>query len=106
MDHTQVAEALAETCYRLGCRGITPLEWSPMHLLGELDETRMMEAYLKRGTNEWNDARDAKQEKVGQGTADPQAMGRGRTCYDGTENRDETYHLPQSTSGDGHCRMG
>eukprot|EP00965_Chrysotila_dentata_P121021 4002973-Pleurochrysis_carterae.AAC.2 len=47
MDHTQVAEALAETCYRLGCRGIPPLEWSPKHLLGELDETRMMEAYLK-----------------------------------------------------------
>eukprot|EP00965_Chrysotila_dentata_P111066 3670806-Pleurochrysis_carterae.AAC.1 len=46
-DHTQVAEALAETCYRLGCRGISPLEWSPMHLVGELDETRMMEAYLK-----------------------------------------------------------
>eukprot|EP00965_Chrysotila_dentata_P173596 5731105-Pleurochrysis_carterae.AAC.2 len=47
MDHMQVAEALAETCYRLGCRGKSPLEWSPMHLLEELDETRMMEAYLK-----------------------------------------------------------
>eukprot|EP00965_Chrysotila_dentata_P011612 379970-Pleurochrysis_carterae.AAC.1 len=47
MDHTQVAEALAETCYRLGCRGIPLLEWSPTHLRGELDETRMMEAYLK-----------------------------------------------------------
>eukprot|EP00965_Chrysotila_dentata_P187422 6172125-Pleurochrysis_carterae.AAC.1 len=46
-DHTQVAEALAETCYRLGCRGISPLVWRPTHLLGELDETRMMEAYLK-----------------------------------------------------------
>eukprot|EP00965_Chrysotila_dentata_P118054 3902043-Pleurochrysis_carterae.AAC.1 len=47
MDHTQVAEALAEACYRLGCRGIPPLEWSPTHLLGGLHETRMMEAYLK-----------------------------------------------------------
>eukprot|EP00965_Chrysotila_dentata_P197476 6178208-Pleurochrysis_carterae.AAC.1 len=47
MDHIQVAEALAETCYGLGCRGIPPLEWSPTHLLEELDETRMMEAYLK-----------------------------------------------------------
>eukprot|EP00965_Chrysotila_dentata_P115641 3821710-Pleurochrysis_carterae.AAC.5 len=47
MDHIQVAEALAETCYRLGCRGMTPLEWSPTHLLEELDETRMMEAYIK-----------------------------------------------------------
>eukprot|EP00965_Chrysotila_dentata_P164363 5427628-Pleurochrysis_carterae.AAC.1 len=47
MNHTQVAEALAETCCRLGCRGISPLEWSPTHLLEELDETRMMEAYLK-----------------------------------------------------------
>eukprot|EP00965_Chrysotila_dentata_P131537 4348219-Pleurochrysis_carterae.AAC.1 len=47
MDHTQVAEAEAETCYRLGCRGTPPLEWSPTHFLGELDEMRMMEAYLK-----------------------------------------------------------
>eukprot|EP00965_Chrysotila_dentata_P176281 5820634-Pleurochrysis_carterae.AAC.1 len=47
MDHIQVAEALAETCYRLGCRGKSPLEWSPVHLLEELDDTRMMEAYLK-----------------------------------------------------------
>eukprot|EP00965_Chrysotila_dentata_P249598 6208978-Pleurochrysis_carterae.AAC.3 len=47
MDHLNVAEALAETCYRLGCRGVTPLEWSPIHLLEELDETRMMEAYIK-----------------------------------------------------------
>eukprot|EP00965_Chrysotila_dentata_P126587 4185544-Pleurochrysis_carterae.AAC.1 len=38
-DHTQVAEARAETCYRLGCRGKSPLEWNPTHLLGELDET-------------------------------------------------------------------
>eukprot|EP00965_Chrysotila_dentata_P038543 1280292-Pleurochrysis_carterae.AAC.2 len=38
-DHTYVAEALAKTCYRLGCRGKSPLEWSPTHLLGELDET-------------------------------------------------------------------
>eukprot|EP00965_Chrysotila_dentata_P147954 4884016-Pleurochrysis_carterae.AAC.1 len=29
MDHTHVAEALAETCYKLGCRGMSPLEWSP-----------------------------------------------------------------------------
>eukprot|EP00965_Chrysotila_dentata_P081853 2701629-Pleurochrysis_carterae.AAC.1 len=42
-----VAEALAETCYRLGCRGKSPLKWSPKHLLEELDETRMMEAYDK-----------------------------------------------------------
>eukprot|EP00965_Chrysotila_dentata_P061133 2025399-Pleurochrysis_carterae.AAC.1 len=47
MDHIQVAEALAETCYRLGCRGKSPLEWNPRHLLEELDETRVMEAYLK-----------------------------------------------------------
>eukprot|EP00965_Chrysotila_dentata_P097857 3235405-Pleurochrysis_carterae.AAC.2 len=47
MDHIHVAEALAETCYRLGCRGKSPLEWNPTHLLEELDDTRMMEAYLK-----------------------------------------------------------
>eukprot|EP00965_Chrysotila_dentata_P080030 2639742-Pleurochrysis_carterae.AAC.1 len=47
MDHANVAEALAETCYKLGCRGRSPLEWSPRHLLEELDETRMMEAYIK-----------------------------------------------------------
>eukprot|EP00965_Chrysotila_dentata_P218291 6190504-Pleurochrysis_carterae.AAC.4 len=47
MDHMNVAEALAETCYKLGCRGKTPLEWSPTHLLEELDKTRMMEAYIK-----------------------------------------------------------
>eukprot|EP00965_Chrysotila_dentata_P203154 6181547-Pleurochrysis_carterae.AAC.2 len=47
MDHIHVAESLAETCYRLGCRGVIPLEWSPTHLLEELDETRMMEAYIK-----------------------------------------------------------
>eukprot|EP00965_Chrysotila_dentata_P206855 6183782-Pleurochrysis_carterae.AAC.2 len=47
MDHTHVAEALAETCYKLGCRGQSPLEWNPRHLFGELDETRMMEAYIK-----------------------------------------------------------
>eukprot|EP00965_Chrysotila_dentata_P140091 4631370-Pleurochrysis_carterae.AAC.1 len=47
MDHAHVTEALAETCYRLGCRGESPLEWNPIHLLEELDETRMMEAYLK-----------------------------------------------------------
>eukprot|EP00965_Chrysotila_dentata_P051818 1720295-Pleurochrysis_carterae.AAC.1 len=46
MDHLNVAESLAEICYRLGCRGVTPLEWSPTHLLEELDETRMMEAYI------------------------------------------------------------
>eukprot|EP00965_Chrysotila_dentata_P140387 4641114-Pleurochrysis_carterae.AAC.3 len=47
MDHLNVAEALAETCYRLGCSGRSPLEWSPIHFLEELDETRMMEAYIK-----------------------------------------------------------
>eukprot|EP00965_Chrysotila_dentata_P135854 4491019-Pleurochrysis_carterae.AAC.1 len=47
MDHINVAEALAETCYRLGCRGSSPLEWSPKHLLEELDETRMLEAFIK-----------------------------------------------------------
>eukprot|EP00965_Chrysotila_dentata_P046330 1539877-Pleurochrysis_carterae.AAC.1 len=40
MDHLNVAEALAETCYRLGCRGVTPIEWSPTHLLE-------VEAYIK-----------------------------------------------------------
>eukprot|EP00965_Chrysotila_dentata_P106126 3505328-Pleurochrysis_carterae.AAC.1 len=47
MDHIHVTEAQAETCYKLGCRGKSPLEWNPTHLLEELDETRMMEAYLK-----------------------------------------------------------
>eukprot|EP00965_Chrysotila_dentata_P203536 6181786-Pleurochrysis_carterae.AAC.1 len=42
-----MAEALAETCYRLGYRGRSPLEWSPTHLVEQLDETRMMEAYIK-----------------------------------------------------------
>eukprot|EP00965_Chrysotila_dentata_P206735 6183709-Pleurochrysis_carterae.AAC.8 len=47
MEHTNVAEALAEICYRIGRRGGSPLEWSPKHLLEELDETRMIEAYIK-----------------------------------------------------------
>eukprot|EP00965_Chrysotila_dentata_P261087 6214132-Pleurochrysis_carterae.AAC.7 len=47
MANINVAEALAETCYKVGCRGRSPLEWSPMHLLEELDETRVMEAYIK-----------------------------------------------------------
>eukprot|EP00965_Chrysotila_dentata_P258490 6213237-Pleurochrysis_carterae.AAC.2 len=47
MDHINVAEAVAETCYRLGCREKSPLEWSPKHLLKELNETRMVEAYIK-----------------------------------------------------------
>eukprot|EP00965_Chrysotila_dentata_P235285 6200657-Pleurochrysis_carterae.AAC.2 len=47
MDHINVAEALVETCYRLGYRGRSPLKWSPTHLVEELNETRMMVACIK-----------------------------------------------------------
>jgi len=42
-----VEEAIAKTCYRLGCRGIHPLEWQPMHLIDELRDDLTIEAYLK-----------------------------------------------------------
>ena len=42
-----VEEAIAKTCYRLGCRGIHPLEWQPVHLTHELRDDLCIEAYLK-----------------------------------------------------------
>ena len=46
-----VVEAeLANTCARLGCRDVNPLEWHPTHLMEGPDQLRedvIMEAYLK-----------------------------------------------------------
>ena len=42
-----VEEAIAKTCYRLGCRGTHPLEWQPTHLVHELRDDLIIEAYLK-----------------------------------------------------------
>ena len=42
-----VEEAIAKTCYRLGCRGTHPLEWQPTHLKNELRDNLIIEAYLK-----------------------------------------------------------
>ena len=42
-----VEEAIAKTCYRLGCRGAHPLEWQPTHLTHELRDDLIIEAYLK-----------------------------------------------------------
>jgi len=47
-----VADAIASTCRRLGCRGIHPLEWRPTHLCnkendgGELRDDLLIESYL------------------------------------------------------------
>ena len=41
-----VEEAIAKTCYRLGCR-THPLEWQPTHLVHELRDDLIIEAYLK-----------------------------------------------------------
>ena len=45
-----VEDALAETCARLGCRGVHPLEWQPEHLLDAKDglsEELLIENYLR-----------------------------------------------------------
>ena len=42
-----VEAMVADTCYRLGCRGCTPLEWLPRHLEGVLSDESLVEAWLK-----------------------------------------------------------
>ena len=43
--HQAVAHGLALTAYRLGCRGQSPLTWTPTHLLGQLRPDMLYEAY-------------------------------------------------------------
>ena len=42
-----VEDAIAKTCLRLGCRGVHPLEWRPDHLVDELRDDLLIEAYMK-----------------------------------------------------------
>jgi GNAT superfamily N-acetyltransferase len=45
--------ALAETCWRLACRNVHPMEWNPHHLLDGpegLNDDLVMEAYLRART--------------------------------------------------------
>ena len=42
-----VETMIADTCYRLGCRGRTPLEWMPAHLEGMLSDESLVEGWLK-----------------------------------------------------------
>ena len=49
-ERVAVEDGLAETCARLGCRGVHPLEWNPTHLLDVKDglsEDLLIEAYLR-----------------------------------------------------------
>ena len=41
-----VASAIAVTCWRLGCRTRSPIEWHPTHLERALDENMMIEAWV------------------------------------------------------------
>ena len=42
-----VADAIARTCHRLGCRDVSPLEWHPSHIPFEcLSEDLMIEAWI------------------------------------------------------------
>mmetsp|Transcript_58631 Transcript_58631/g.154055 ORF Transcript_58631/g.154055 Transcript_58631/m.154055 type:complete len:227 (-) Transcript_58631:21-701(-) len=41
-----VKSAIVGTCRRLGCRGYSPLEWTPEHLRDELSEDNVIEAWL------------------------------------------------------------
>ena len=41
-----VKSAIVGACRRLGCRGYSPLEWSPEHLRHELSEDNVIEAWL------------------------------------------------------------
>ena len=38
---------VARTCWRLGCRRESPLEWHPTHLMSSLSDELMIEAWLK-----------------------------------------------------------
>ena len=42
-----VESMVADTCYRLGCRGCSPLEWMPVHLEGILSDESLVEGWLK-----------------------------------------------------------
>ena len=42
-----VENMIADTCWRLGCRGRNPLEWMPTHLEGILNDESMIEGWLK-----------------------------------------------------------
>ena len=42
-----VESAIAQTCTQLGCRRGHPLEWHPEDLLGELDSSLLVEAWLE-----------------------------------------------------------
>ena len=42
-----VADMIASTCWRLGCRDEHPLEWHPVHAYDALNEDMMIEAWLK-----------------------------------------------------------
>jgi hypothetical protein len=45
--HRHAVEAqIAETCWRLGCRRIHPLEWHPTHIEHELSEDNIIEAWI------------------------------------------------------------
>ena len=41
-----VIAAIEQTCYRLGCRGVAPIEWEPRHLMTHLNEDNPIEAWL------------------------------------------------------------
>ena len=42
-----VETMIADTCWRLGCRGRNPPEWMPTHLYGILNDESMIEGWLK-----------------------------------------------------------
>ena len=44
-----IENMIADTCWRLGCRGRTPLEWMPTHLeeILPLNDESMIEGWLK-----------------------------------------------------------
>lgn len=42
-----VEEMVASTCWRLGCSGVSPNEWNPIHIMNTLREESMIEADRK-----------------------------------------------------------
>ena len=44
-----VEAMVADTCYRLGCRGCNPLEWMPRHLEGVLSDESLVERRVAEG---------------------------------------------------------
>ena len=68
--HAALESSIAEVCYRLGCRGISPLEWHPTHLAHTLDPDDIVQAWLQakiranmRGTTTGRDLEHALQAK-------------------------------------------